>query len=73
MAAGRKQKVAIGIGKPVQKDDGLGITKQEEVLFVKGGRPWWFKEAATAFRCGTKNMFHAPGRPKRFHVKRGIS
>lgn len=73
VAAGCEQQVPVGVGKAVEQDNGQVVTKQQEMLFVKGGLSRWFEQATCGVRRRPANVLHAPGGPEGFHGSGGIS
>ena len=57
------QQVAVGIGKPVEQNNGLPAPMQEEPFGVGLAYSGRFKQAARYFFCLAQDMFHAPGGP----------
>ena len=72
MAARGQQQVAVGVGEAVEQHHAQFITKEQQMVAVKGRRARRLEQAALHPGRPAEHMLHAPGGPEGVH-RAGIS
>ena len=63
VSAGCHEKMTVCIGKSIKQNNGLHITIEQKLIFIKPLCPRRFEKTTISLGCFTQDMVHSPGRP----------